>query len=253
LRRPILLDGGLATTLQAEGLAAFTPVNDWVLQRPEAIARVHAAFAEAGAEILLAGTFRALAHLDPRAAEVASAAMRIARASGVPVWASIGPASTDELTAREAWRRLAESCAALGAEGLALETFIEPDECVAAVRSIRGVLPQIPLCASLVPRSDGRLFSGEEPHAALLALFDAGASIVGFNCADTNAITAALEQCPSIPAPLWLKPSRGGSSEAEFMVAIGQLAGPCAFLGGCCGVSPKDLRAMAVAIRGSGS
>src|SRR5690606_6236062 len=99
----VRLDGGLATTLQRHGLPPFTPVNDWLLARPDAVRDAHAAFAKAGAELVLAGTFRVLPHLDARWPTLLERAVSLCLqgVSGrAEVWASIGPASTPD------WRYL---------------------------------------------------------------------------------------------------------------------------------------------------
>ena len=88
----MLLDGALATTLQASGLPPFTPVNAWLESHPERIARVHQDFAAAGAEVVLAGTFRLQPQLDPRWRERGRIALELAGRSGRPVWLSVGPA-----------------------------------------------------------------------------------------------------------------------------------------------------------------
>src|SRR5690349_12667786 len=88
---PILLDGGLATTLQARGMPRGQPVDAWVERHPERVAAVHVEFASAGAEILLAGTFRMLPGVQPRWRELAPAAVELARVPGAETWASLGP------------------------------------------------------------------------------------------------------------------------------------------------------------------
>jgi 5-methyltetrahydrofolate--homocysteine methyltransferase len=54
-----LLDGGMGTALRARGLPAEAFPEEWVLRRPEEVARVHAAHAGAGAGTLLTCTFNA--------------------------------------------------------------------------------------------------------------------------------------------------------------------------------------------------
>lgn len=208
-------DGGLATTLQAEGLPAFTPVDGWVRARPERIVAAHRAFVEAGAEIVLAATFTAV---DPA---LAAEAVALARASGAPrVWASLGPtADHDAVLAR-----IGEQV-----DGVVLETWVDPGACAAAVAIARRRVAG-PVVASLVPG----------PRAALAPLVDAGADGVGFNCGrGPRDVEEAVAAAGDPGRPLWAKPAGGPGFAA---VAAG-LARRCRWVGGCCGVAPADLAA----------
>ncbi|HET9597712.1 MAG TPA: homocysteine S-methyltransferase family protein, partial [Anaeromyxobacteraceae bacterium] len=82
-----LLDGAMATALQAAGLPAESLPEAWLLSRPEEVARVHAAHAEAGAEVVLTATFNLAAPrlraagVAATAGELAAAAVRLARSA----------------------------------------------------------------------------------------------------------------------------------------------------------------------------
>ena len=53
----VLLDGGTGTLLQAAGLDAGERPESWNLSHPEEIVRLHAAYLEAGANVIAANTF----------------------------------------------------------------------------------------------------------------------------------------------------------------------------------------------------
>jgi len=61
LPTPLLLDGGLATALEAEGFDLDDPL--WsarlLIEAPEAIRRVHTAFLEAGADVIASASYQA--------------------------------------------------------------------------------------------------------------------------------------------------------------------------------------------------
>ena len=50
--RPLFLDGGMGTQLQARGLAAGEIPELWNLTRPDDIRAVHAAYLAAGADVV---------------------------------------------------------------------------------------------------------------------------------------------------------------------------------------------------------
>jgi len=251
-------DGGLATTLHPHGLRLGAPVEPWLTERPAAIAAAHRAFVDAGSAIVLAATFRSLPGVDPGWAAWIDAAIALARdaaAGRAAVWASFGPGavpwarvpSRDRARAADAWGSAAARAARLGADGVALETFVDPDELVAALTSVRARLPELPVVASLVPRPDGALVDGSDPAPAARRLVDAGATGVGFNCGwGPVGVERALDRCAGVPATWWAKPAAGDATPAEVAGALTRLADRCAWVGGCCGVSP-DVLAAAVA------
>lgn len=211
------------------GLAPATPVDDWLRERPAAVAAVHLAFAAAGAEIVLAGTFRLLPHLQPAWAELADIAVALARRAAVETWASIGPASS--ASARwpprggTPWAALARHVAPR-VDGFYLETFTDPAELDAALDAI---LPLgLPVTASIVPGPGGCALGGEALRPWVDRWAGRGAA-VGLNCASSEVIGEAVTALAD--HRLWLKPS--GSP-----VRL-----PAAALGGCCGVGPDALAA----------
>ena len=80
--RPLFLDGGMGTQLQARGLAAGEIPELWNLSRPDDIRAVHAAYLAAGADVIYANTFGANAakyHGDAPLADVIAAGVHLAR------------------------------------------------------------------------------------------------------------------------------------------------------------------------------
>ena len=58
-KKPLLFDGAMGTMLQRAGLPAGTPPEEMNLIAPEAVEKIHAAYASAGADVLTANTFGA--------------------------------------------------------------------------------------------------------------------------------------------------------------------------------------------------
>jgi methionine synthase I (cobalamin-dependent) len=182
---------------------------------------VHRAFAEAGAQMVLAGTFRLLPGVADDWERRAHLAVALARSAGVATWASLGPTgrADDPAPWATAARALRDRV-----DGFYLETFVDPRELLVAARA---VAPHGRVVASLVPADDGRTRAGEAIGPWLDRIAATGAE-VGLNCAPPDAVRRAAAAARG--RPLWLKAS-GSPVSAPAAVAVG----------GCCGVSPEAL------------
>lgn len=247
----IVADGGLATTLQRDGLPPFTPVDDWLSARPDAVVAAHRAFVDAGAAIVLAATFRTLPHLAGDWAARADRAVALARRGAgdrAAVFASIGPASTPARRWRPGdpapWGALVAHLADR-VDGFVLETFTDVEEAVAAVADARTHAGVRPVIASLVPDERGRTLGGDAAASSLRRLAEAGADGVGFNCGGAPAeVARAIDAAGDVGVPLWAKPA-GGDDAAALLGALRHLATRCRWVGGCCGVGPEAIAAFA--------
>lgn len=81
--RPVLLDGGMGTMLQAKGLPVGATPELTALEHPEWLLDIHRAYVEAGAQILYANTFGAnrekLSHCGKTVEEIVPAAVALAK------------------------------------------------------------------------------------------------------------------------------------------------------------------------------
>ena len=93
MTRHYLLDGGMGTMLQERGLQAGGKPELLNLSAPEVVRDVHAAYVEAGSDIITTNTFGASRHklgCDP--APYIQAAVKLAREAGAPLVAlDLGP------------------------------------------------------------------------------------------------------------------------------------------------------------------
>ena len=87
----VFLDGGMGTMLQKSGLKTGEVPELMNLERPEVIAGVHKAYAEAGADIITANTFGANRLKYDNADELIRAGVKNARRTGKRVALDIGP------------------------------------------------------------------------------------------------------------------------------------------------------------------
>jgi methionine synthase I (cobalamin-dependent) len=256
--RPVRLDGGVATLLQARGqLAPFTSPSPLVRDDPEALVEAHRAFVEAGAEVVLSATLCASPlWLGEGSAPINTDAVALAREAvrraGRHAWVagSMGPASTlarpwagpGDSVATASWRAQAEALS--DADLLVLETFVSPAELLAAIAAIRPAWPGV-LVACLCPDAGGGIGGGGLLPDALSRLADAGADVVGLNCGGgmdgmEKAVGAPGALRGTTGVPTWVKPSASGLDAATWRRRV---AGwEVDFLGGCCGVAPGWVR-----------
>jgi 5-methyltetrahydrofolate--homocysteine methyltransferase len=270
----LILDGGMGTSLQARGLPRGHPPDLWSVERPEEVRRVHEAFVEAGADIIFTNTFGASRlRLGPygwrdRVRELNQAAVGLARAAAkgkALVAGDIGPCGPVAATFRQLSRPEADSIyaeqigalASAGVDLLAIETIADLKEMDVAVSAARSVAPDLPVHASLTFGRDGKLRSGEGPAAAARALEAMGVDIVGANCSFgfASLLPICEEMARVTTLPLAIKPSAGvppapphSVNEAADYVRQFVEAG-ASLVGGCCGVGPEMLRAIALAVK----
>jgi len=269
---PTLLDGGMGTALLARGLPAGALPEEWVLSRPQEIARVHADHAAAGARVLLTCTFscaapRLEARMDPARIEALCGwAERLARSAsrGGLVAGALGPtglapplgpgAAAPALAARYA--RPFAALAAAGCELLWIESQHDLAEARAALAAARATgLPAV--VTFTLEERHGRLVAPGAASAVewLRAVEAEGAAAAGVNCVFPGPALDALarEAAPRLRIPLVVKPSAGlpgaVATPAGFAAALRPVidAG-VRLVGGCCGAGPDHLRALAGAL-----
>ncbi|MEW6755074.1 MAG: homocysteine S-methyltransferase family protein [Candidatus Latescibacterota bacterium] len=273
---PVVTDGAWGTQLQARGLEVGTSPEVWNLQHPEQVEQVARGYVEAGSQLILTNTFggsRLALQRHGLAAHTAQVNQRgvelSRRAAGTRahVFASMGPSgkllmagevTPDELL--DAFAEQAEALAEGGAEAIVVETMTDAEEARIAVAAARQTC--LPVICSMVfdsgPDRD-RTLMGLTVEAAVAAMVEAGADVVGANCG--QGIAAFIPVCRRLRAatdrPVWIKPNAGlpemaegrvvyRTSAAQFAAHVPALvAAGASFVGGCCGTAPAFIRAVA--------
>ena len=220
---PVLLDGGLATTLEAAGTALPGPL--WSAQAlvsaPGAIETAHRRFVEAGAEVLLSASYQLSAlglqraGLEPSEAEglfrrSVELARRAAKAATRPVWVagSLGPygaalADGSEYTGRydlspaglhDFHAPRVEALLAAGADVIAVETVPAGAEVDVISEVLRGTGRDA--WVSVTVAGDGtRTPRGEPLSEALAPALEVDEVLaVGVNCVPPHLVPAALQE-----------------------------------------------------------
>jgi homocysteine S-methyltransferase len=218
---PVLLDGGLATTLEDLGVPLPRPL--WsahaLLEAPQAVTSAHRAFVQAGAEVLLTATYQLSgpglrrAGLEPgRLAPLAARAVRLARdatrGAGRRVWVagSLGPhgavradgseyTGAYDLSPTALRDRHAPRVAALleaGVDAVAVETVPAGAEVAALASLLAG--SGVPAWVSVTVAGDGTRTPRGEPLAEALAPAAEVDEVVavGVNCCPPELVPPAL-------------------------------------------------------------
>jgi S-methylmethionine-dependent homocysteine/selenocysteine methylase len=255
---------------------------------PELLRQVHLDYLEAGADIITANTFRTNPYTLRRMGREAEAAAlteksvalarEACRAAGHGVVAGCLAPLEDcyhpELVPlpevlHRAHAAHATNLAAAGADLLLVETMGTAREAQAAAAA--ALATGLPVLVSFIldPRGHGTLLSGEDLTAGLAHLrrLAVGRARVGgflVNCTPRALALAALPRMQDAgdPRPLGAYPNRGepdaergwkddpsGTPAACAAWARDARARGARFLGGCCGMTPAHIRAMANAWR----
>ncbi len=271
----MVADGATATNYQQMGMAIRVAPEEWVFDQPSKVLSLHAAFIDAGANIILTDSFGGTSlrlresRYAGRAPELNRRAVQLAREAaaardGVLVAGSMGPTGMlmeplGELTAAAAAEAYREQAAALsdgGVDLLLLETFFALDEALAAIEGIRRACA-LPLAVSFSFDQGTRTMMGLSPTRMLEAIAPLGVAAIGANCgrslADMERVVAELAAA-NAGIPLWIKPNAGlprmvgdvaryDTEPAEMAeYAMRFVDAGARVIGGCCGTSPEHVR-----------
>jgi methionine synthase I (cobalamin-dependent) len=281
--QPILLDGAMGTMLMDAGLEQGDPPEEWNVKHPNRIRAVHRSYIEAGSRVVLTNSFggtrfRLEMHgLQDRVIELNKAAALNARAEAdaapdmVVVAGSMGP--TGQLfepmgiltfeDAKAAFAEQAKGLAEGGVDVFWVETMSDLNEVKAAVEGARSV-SDLPIVTTMSFDTHGHTMMGVSPVKALETLGALDVIALGANCGTGSdelevAIKTMREADPDVT--LVAKANAGipqvvaggeivynGTPEvmAQYARNVRELG--VSMIGGCCGSTPKHIRAMAEAL-----
>ena len=279
----LVLDGATGTELERRGVPSALPL--WSAPaldlRPDVVRQIHADYAEAGAELITANTFRTQARtlarggLADRAAPLTRRAVELARegaragrgrafvaGSAPPLEDCYRPdlVPDDAALARE-HEEHARNLVDAGVDAILVETMNTVREAVAATRAARaqGAVALV----SFVCGVGARLLSGEPLGDAACAARDAGADAVLVNCLPPIHVLACLPILARSGLPFGAYPNLGAPNDEtgftrsddctpeEFAAHAARYVDAGArIVGGCCGTTPEHLRAVAKRLRG---
>jgi 5-methyltetrahydrofolate--homocysteine methyltransferase len=279
-------DGAMGTELQRAGLAIGECGERWVLDHPDRLQGIHAAYIAAGSQAVITNTFGANrwvlgrygfdAHVETVNRQAASVARRAA-GTRVTVLGDIGPfggfltplgdVGFAELEAE--FSRQARALLEGGADGIIIETMSAIDEVVAAIRAARSAGAPF-VIASLafdrLPNGAIRTMMGVSPEQAAHVVSSEGADVIGANCGtrmtsgDFVDVVAAF--AASVGLPIMIQANAGSpelvEGRAVYRLEPGAFADGMAsvvaagarIVGGCCGTTPAHIAALSARVRG---
>jgi 5-methyltetrahydrofolate--homocysteine methyltransferase len=275
----VLMDGATGTQLAARGLDQGGEQN---LEHPDAVRSIHEAYVRAGARVVTANTLtmnRLFLDLHGRGNDVAAvnrAGVALARsaAPGLHVLGDMsstgrllepyGDARKEDL--EECYREQASILAEAGVDGFIIETMIDLEEALCALRACRKTA-SIPVLATIsfaTLNDGGRTAMGNRTEDCAIALTREGADAIGVNCGsldpfEVSTVIACMRKATGLP--LIAQPNAGKPrmengkavfdlGPAEYARGIGECVKAGArFVGGCCGTTPDHIAAAAEVLR----
>ncbi len=278
----ILADGAMGTMLHARGIGFDKCFDELNLTQPTAVAEIHRAYIEAGAQLIITNTFGAnrfkLAKhgLEDHVVQLNRAgvdlAKRVVSASfrEVLVAGDVGPlgvriAPFGRVQPEQARAAFAEQITALaeaGADLIVMETFSDLYEIREAIKAARESC-DLPVVASVTFTRDDRTVLGDDPMKVARALKDAGVDVIGVNCSGGPAqLSRILKQMnQAVPnGVFWVKPNAGWPEQVggrimypadpeyfgEYALSFREMG--AGIVGGCCGTTPQHIAAMRKAL-----
>jgi S-methylmethionine-dependent homocysteine/selenocysteine methylase len=281
----LVLDGATGTELERHGLVTSIPL--WsaagLFECPELVEQVHRDYAAAGADIVIANTFRTNARTLEAAgmlesgAELNACAVWLARqavsSEGVLVAGSVGPVADcycpeltpEEVILEEEHAQMAEWLQAAGADLLWIETIGTVREARAAAAAAYG--RGLPFAISFILAENGTLLGGEPLEAAVAAVEKFRPLAIGLNCIPPRGLTALLPELRQLtrrPVAAYghinnPTPIRGWSySQAVSPAEYGDYARQwldlgASIVGGCCGTTPEHIAAVRAVVSACGA
>lgn len=284
--RPIVLDGGFSTALEARGhdLSGTLWSARLLRDAPSEIVAAHRAFVDAGAQIVISASYQASyagyanAGLTAQQCDAdldASIALAREGADGrALVAASVGPygahladgseyvgyPGVGRATLRDFHARRLERLVAAGPDVVSVETLPEILEAEVVVELLRDMAPELPYWLSF-SASDGARLTGGAPFAEAAEIVSGAGIAVGVNCTAPHHIDSLLESArPSVPYVIY--PNAGASYDARTKTWTDDGSARFAatdvqrwtdlgarLIGGCCGIGADGIRNISDAIR----
>ena len=279
----ILLDGGMGRELQRRGLAPVSSIwsAEALLTHPEVVRDIHAAYIDAGAEVITTNNYAVVPFMlaregmEDRRAELLAAALRLAcearDAADRPVRVAgslpplnhsyrpelVGPPEEIEPLYREIAGVLAP-----GVDLFVCETMSSAAEARSAARAAAAFEKPVWVAWTLDDGANGRLESGESVAEALAALDGLPVDAVLFNCCTPESISVALPELRGLtdkavgcyanaltPVADGYEMGAGGETPAREDIdpavyarfARDWRAAGADIIGGCCGIGPAHI------------
>lgn len=278
--RILIGDGAMGTLLLSKGIRPQQSFETLSLTDPAVIKSVHEEYIAAGAELIETNTFGAnrfrlmAAGYEHQARRINKAAAELARtaagddifvAGAVGMISFMGRRGDDTpLAARELYDAYYEQVQALaqgGVDLIILETFEEWENLAIALRAAREA-SELPIIAQMSPSNRGLCIFGRTAQEYCRQALAAGAAVFGSNCGGGfSSVREVLKGAAGIPdAILSAFPNAGipevvqgriiypASPEYFASKCLELLPFGVRLIGGCCGTTPRHIKALRQAL-----
>src|SRR5215216_1332549 len=284
LTETILADGAMGTMLHAHGVGFDKCFDELNLTNPLAVAEIHRAYIEAGAELIITNTFGAnrfkLAKhgLQDKTIAINKAgvdlAKRVVAASfrDVLVAGDVGPLGVriapygrvKPEAAREAFAEQIGGLAESGVDLIVIETFSDLYEIREAIKAAKESC-DLPIVASVTFTRDDRTVLGDDPAKVARILREAEVDVIGVNCSGGPAqllriLKQMVQAVSDHSAKFWVKPNAGWPEQVggrimypadaeyfgEYALSFREMG--ASIVGGCCGTTPQHIAVMRKAL-----
>jgi len=265
----VILDGGMGTLLQENGLKPGEHPELWNLTHPEIITEIHKQYFDAGSNVVNTNTFGAnplkfnseeLDLIIKNAIENAKKAREMS-VSGRPMYISldIGPTGKmlkpfgdlDFESAISIFSQVVKVGVKYGVDLVTIETMNDSYETKAAVLAVKENC-DLPIIVTNAYGSDGKLMTGASPSAMVSMLEGLRVDALGANCSlgPRQLMKIAEELLDVSSLPVVIKPNAGlpkiidGKTtfdvfEKDFALTVAEMCQKgVRVVGGCCGTTP---------------
>jgi methionine synthase I (cobalamin-dependent)/5,10-methylenetetrahydrofolate reductase len=286
----LLADGAMGTMLHAHGVGFDKCFDELNLTNPSAVADIHRAYIEAGAQLIITNTFGAnrfklakhglqdnvidinRAGVDLAKRVVAASFREVLIAGDVgPLGVRIAPfGRVQPEEARETFAEQIQALADAGVDFIVIETFSDLYEIREAIKAAQQIAAShdspLPIVASVTFTRDDRTLLGDEPMKVARTLRDAGVDVIGVNCSGGPAqLLRILKQMKQVvpDGKFWVKPNAGWPeqvggrimypADADYFgdYALSFRDAGARVVGGCCGTTPQHIAVMKKALASS--
>ncbi len=274
----LVCDGAMGTMIYESGVEIKSCPELLNETNPEVIRNIHTAYIESGANIIETNTFGGSPlklgeyDLSDRAYDLCKLGAQIAReAAGSQALVAGSVGSTGKLIAPmgeysfdevlKAFQVQMQGLADGGVDLYLLETMMEITELKAAYLAARDVAPDIPVICQMTYTDCGATVMGTTPEIAASVMEGMGADYIGVNCSTGPAgLLAVVKRMGAVTnVPLTVQPNAGlpemendhvvyrETPETMALFVPEFVKAGAKIVGGCCGTTPKHIKAIAMA------
>lgn len=269
----VILDGGMGTLLQSQGLCAGERPETWNITHPDIIVDIHKSYYDAGSNVVCTNTFGAnllkfskeeLDLIIKSAVDNAKKARDLSATSHEKFIAlDIGPSGKllkpfGELDFEDAvslFRETVKIGVKYGVDLVIIETMNDSFETKAALLAVKENC-SLPVIVSNAYGEDGKLMTGATPEAMVFLLEGMGADVIGANCSlgprQLAPIVEKLLENASVPVVLKANAGLPKTVDGKTVFDIGAeefasevlplVSKGVRVVGGCCGTTPDYIR-----------